>query len=575
MNPINRYKNSIIPLVLIIILCLGCKKKENVNPVVVISVDTGGYKPPVNLQHISVLTQHNDNNRAGLNNRETKLTTANVNAKQFGKLFSLAVDDQVFAQPLVVGSLPISSGSHNVVFIATVNNSVYAFDADGGKLYWKQNYTESGMRPPNASDMSSTWCNPYRDIIGSIGIIGTPVIDSVGKTIYFVARSTDGTNYVQYLHAVNILNGSERTGSPVKIAASVSGTGDGNVSGVVSFDPRRNNQRQGLTLVNGVVYISFSSHCDWNPYHGWILGYNSKTLQQQTIYNDTPNGEEGGLWESGMGVAADAQGNLYVVSGNGTVGKPVFYTQPGNGTGENTTSSDPTDPSGRAESAMKLTPSGSTLQVSSYFTPTNYLDLNINDLDYGVMGTLLIPNTSLYLTGCKDGNLYLLNKDNMGGYSYSFNQVAQTIPLNASMHCQPAYYKGSTNEFVYVWSENDQLRALSFNRGSNSFATNQITSPDIGPTGPTGADLSVSSNGSVNGTGILWASYPTSGDGSSFTPGILRAFDANDITKELWNSNMNTGDGVGFFAKFSSPTVADGHVYLATFSNKVQVYGLK
>lgn len=563
-------------VILLIVCCFGCKKTpvptNNNN-----NNNNNGGTPiiTVNTQHISVLTQHNDNTRAGLNNQETKLTTANVNAKQFGELFSLSVDDYVFAQPLVVGNLPISSGTHNVVFIATVNNSVYAYDGDNGKLYWKKNFTATGMRPPSAADMNSSWCSPYNDIPGSIGIIGTPVIDSAGQTIYFVARSTDGTTFVQYLHAVNLVTGSEQAGSPVKLSGSVSGTGDGNDNGVVSFDPRRNNQRQGLVLVNGVVYISFSSHCDWNPYHGWILGYNSKTLQQQTVYCDTPNGEQGGIWESGMGIVADAQGNLYVDTGNGTVGTPVPYTEPGNGTGESTSSPNPSDLTNRAETAMKLTPSGTTLQVASFFTPSNYLDLNINDLDYGVMGTFLIPNTTCYVTGCKDGNIYLLNKDNMGGYSYSTNQILQTIPLNVTMHCQPAYYKGSANEFVYIWSEGDQLRAFPFNRANNNFSSNQIVAGTGGPTGPTGVDISVSSNGTLDGTGIVWASYPIGANQNSVAPGILRAFDANDITKELWNSSQTVGDGVGYYAKFSSPTVADGHVYLATFSNSVNVYGLK
>jgi outer membrane protein assembly factor BamB len=192
------------------------------------------------------------------------------------------------------------------------------------------------------------------------------------------------------------------------------------------------------------------------------------------------------------------------------------------------------------------------------------------------MGTMLIPNTNYYLTGCKDGNLYLLDKDNMGGYSNSSNQVQQTIPLNAGLHSQPAYFKGSVNEFVYVWSENDVLRALPFNRSTNTFSNLQIVSSAIGPVGGCGADLSVSSNGSVDGTGILWATYAISGDaGHDNSPGILRAFDANDITKELWNSNQSANDHVGNYAKFSPPTVANGHVYLATFSNQVVVYGLK
>jgi hypothetical protein len=569
------FRKVLLPFLLAVI-CYGCGKKGNNNsgggnPNPVSTPDTNTGKP--NNEHISVLTQHNDNTRAGLNNQETVLTTSNVNSKEFGKLFSLTVDDEVYAQPLVYAGLSIGSGTHNVVFIATVSNSVYAYDADKGNLYWKKNFTVSGMRAPLASDMNSSWCNPYQDFTAYIGIVGTPVIDSVSKTMYFVARSTNGASFVQYLHAIDITTGNEQAGSPVEISASVAGTGDGSSNSVVSFDPRRNNQRQGLALVNGVVYISYASHCDWNPYHGWILGYDARTLQQKSVYNVTPNGEAGGIWESGMGIAADEQGNLYVVTGNGTVGQGG-YTASDNGTNDIVSNPNPSDLSERGESALKLTPSGSTLQVSSFFTPINFYNLNINDRDYGVMGALLMPGTNLYLTGCKDGNVYLLNKDNMGGYSFSGNLIVQAIPLNDNFHCQPAYYKGASNQYIYIWSENDQLRAFPFN--GSKLATNPVVSSVNGPVGPTGANLSVSSNGTTNGTGILWASYGTNGDaGGAVGPGILRAFDASDVTKELWNSGQNYKDYPGYFAKFSSPTVVNGHVYLATFSRQVAVYGLK
>ncbi len=276
-----------------------------------------------------------------------------------------------------------------------------------------------------------------------------------------------------------------------------------------------------------------------------------------------------------MGIAADSQGNLYVTTGNGTVGKPSPYSEDANGTAENTASPDPTDLSGRSESAIKLTPSGNTLQVTSYFTPFNYVNLNRNDIDYGVMGTFLIPNSTYYFTGGKDGNLYLLNKDNMGGYSASTNNVQQTIPIYANLHCQPAYYNGGGTEFIYVWSENDQLRALPFNRAS-SMIGNQTTSIIPGPQGQSGAVLSVSSNGTTSGTGIVWAAYAQSGDAeSNVTRGIVRAFSANNISTELWNSNQTSGDAPGNYAKFSSPTIANGHLYLPTFSGQVVVYGLK
>jgi hypothetical protein len=269
------------------------------------------------------------------------------------------------------------------------------------------------------------------------------------------------------------------------------------------------------------------------------------------------------MWESGTGMAADATGNLYVVTGNGTVGD----------------AGDPTSSINRGSSALKLTPTGLTLRVASYFTPFNYQFLNDNDLDYGGMGALLIPNSSLFLTGGKDGNLYLLNKDDMGGYLPSSNQVQQVVPTsgNANMHCQAAYYKGSSKEFVYVWSENDPLRAIPFDRASNLLsAQSQVFSTAAGPTGQSGAILSVSSNGSQDGTGILWASYAYSGDAEhAVSPGILRAFDANDVTKQLWNNQLNPHDASGYYAKFAAPTIANGHVYLPTFSNRVVVYGLQ
>jgi len=539
----------------ILLFCIACKKKEHSNPI--------GNNVATNDQHISVFTQHNNNYRAGLNNRETKLTTSNVNAAQFGKLFTLSVDDQVYAQPLVYGNLSIGGVMHNVAFIATVNNSVYAYDGDSGTLYWHKNYTVSGMRAPKNTDMTGACGGAYQDFSGNIGIVGTPVIDSAAQIIYFVARSTDGTNFVQYLHAVNIINGGEVAGSPVKINATMAGNGDGSVNNVVSFDPQRNNQRAALTLLNGIVYVTFSSHCDWAPYHGWILGYNTTTLQQQIVYNDTPNGYDGGIWESGTGMAADAQGNLYVVTGNGKVGD----------------NNDPTILTNRGESALKLTPTGSTLKVSSYYTPYNYQNLEANDLDYGCMGAFLLPNSNYYFTGCKDGNIYVLNKDNMGGYTANSDQIQQIITLssNSNNHCQPAYYKGSATEFVYIWPENDQLRAFPFNRGSNTFTvSNEVISTVSGPTGQSGAVISVSSNGTTDGTGIVWTSYAASGDAEhTVSPGILRAFDANNITKELWDNSQVSSDGAGNFAKFSSPTVANGHVYLPTFSNQVVVYGLK
>lgn len=558
----------------------ACKKTQILSDISIskISVDTSSnIISNINSQHISITTQHNDNGRTGQNNNELVLNINNVNQTNFRKLFSLIVDDEVYAQPLVMGNLDINGAKHNVVILATVNNTLYAYDGDNGNLYWKKNYTINGMRTPNANDVKSTWCTPYTNITASIGIIGTPVIDSLTNTIYFVARSTDGVQFKQHLHAVDITNGNEKLNSPIEITAKISGKGDANINNNVFFDPLRNNQRQGLALVNGVVFISYASHCDLNPFHGWVLGYDTKNLQQLYVYNTTPDGEEGGIWQSGMGIAADETGSLYIVTGNGTVGTPSPYSIiPGNGTAENIASIFPENLSGRSESAIKLTPTnGNNLKITSYFTPFNYVQMNINDNDYGVMGSFLVPNTNLYFTGAKDGNLYILDKDNMGGYSSNVNNVRQTISISGNLHCQPAFFKGVNKEYAYIWSENDKLRAIEFNRSSNIFNSNQIYANVPGPSGQTGAMISVSSDNGKAGTGIVWTSYASSGDAENGTQkGILRAFDANDISKELWNSNINPGDYVPSFAKFCSPTIANGHVYLATFSGQVLVYGL-
>jgi outer membrane protein assembly factor BamB len=513
---------------------------------------------------VSVLTQHNDHTRSGWNSNETLLTTDNVNVEHFGKQFVLSVDGQTYAQPLVVARVSIGGGEHNVVYVATVNNTVYAFDGDNGKVYWQKNYTQPGMRPPKNTDMTGACGGGYQDFSGNMGIVGTPVIDPAAQRMYFVARSTTGSTYVQYLHAVNIVDGNEVAGSPVPITASVAGSGDGNVGGTITFDAQRQNQRQGLTLANGIVYITWSSHCDWGPYHGWVIGYDASTLARQVVYNATPDGGLGGMWESGMGMAVDADGALYVVTGNGTAG----------------VGNDPTNVINRGSSALKLTRSGATLSVASWFTPFDYQNLNTYDLDYGGMGALLIPNSNYFLTGGKDGKLYLLNKDNMGGFQAGSNNVQQVLFLasGANMHAQAAYYKGSSKEFVYVWSENDPLRAIPFDRATNTLdASGMTVFAQGGPTGQSGAVLSVSSNGSQDGTGIVWAAHAFTGDAEhDVSPGILRAFDARDVSKELWNNRQNTSrDAAGSYAKFASPTIANGRVYLPTFSNQVVVYGLR
>jgi hypothetical protein len=241
---------------------------------------------------------------------------------------------------------------------------------------------------------------------------------------------------------------------------------------------------------------------------------------------------------------------------------------------------DPTNTLNRGESALKLSVNGNTLKVNSFFTPYNYQYLENNDLDYGGLGAFLIPSTNLFFSGCKDGNLYILDKDNMGGYNVNANQIYQTVGFNnpnANMHCQPSYFKANTGAYIYVWPENEPLHQIPFIAGKLDI-TQQKTYNVNGPVGQNGAVISVSSNGNIDSTGIVWLSHaiPPYDAEHGVRPGILRAFSATDVTKELWNSNTNTQlDGGGSYAKFSSPTIANGHVYLPTFSNQVVVYGLK
>ena len=517
----------------------------------------------------SVLTQHNDINRTGWYDNETILNKNNVRQGSFGRIFVRAVDDQVYSQPLVKLGLTMPGiGKKNIVFVATVHNSIYAFDADSANVsspYWKVNLTGINSRVINKSDETGACGGFYNDFSGNMGIVGTPVIDSTTNTMYVVARSIDTTGGVrkanQYLHALDITTGAERSNSPVLITATVTGTGDGSVGGSVSFDPLHQNQRSGLLLLNGIVYIAWASHCDWGPYHGWLMGYDKTTLQQKYIYNSTPDGYNGGIWMCGGGPSADKDGNIYLAVGNGSVG----------------TSTDPTDLRNRSESALKLSPSGNGFTVKSYFTPRNYETLEGADLDFGVTQLMLIPGTNRAIVGVKDGHLYLLDKDNMGGYSSVADNAAQKIDLgsNSFLRSAMSYFNGS-KKYIYSWSENSLLRAYPFDPISNLIdVNNAIVSGVQGPTGNNGAVLSVSSNGPVDSTGILWASYAANGDANQSTrPGMLRAMDATDVTKELWNSSIYAKDNPGNYAKFNCPTIANGKVYLATFSNQLAVYGL-
>ena len=519
---------------------------------------------------VPVFTQHNDSNRSGMNLSESFLNVTNVNTNQFGLVFSRNVDDQIYAQPLVMTNVNLlGRGTHNIVIVATVNDSVYAFDADDASVetpYW----TDSFINPPNIVAPANTdesalgACGGnYQDFSGNIGIVGTPVIDPATQTIYLVARTKEnGSTFVQKLHALDATTGAERPNSPVIITASCAGTGAGSSGGVITFDPARQNQRGGLALVNGTVYIMWTSHCDNGPYHGWVMGYDATSLQRVAVYNDTPNGSDGGIWMSGQAPAIDSSGNLYLATGNGTV--------------------DTSGGANRGESFLKLTRSNTNLLVSSWFTPYDWQNLENGDIDLGSGGLLLIPGTSLAFSGGKEGIMYLVNRDSMGGLTASTttnDNIVQSFAVTTDeVHGGPVWWDTAGASYGYVWPSSVKLQQYAFNRGAGKFTLPVFAqSPTAAPGGQPGGILALSSQGTNGGTAILWAVHQLNGDANQqVLPGILHAYDARNVGVELWNSEqLSWRDTVGKFAKFVPPTVANGKVYLATFANRLNVYGLQ
>jgi hypothetical protein len=505
----------------------------------------------------AIVTQHNDAGRTGQNLTETVLNTSNVNVNSFGKLFARTVDGQIYAQPLYLPGLTMQGGTHNVVFVATMHNSVYAFDADdpnASVALWQVNLGT----PVPSQDISST----YRDITPEIGVLSTPVIDPASGTIYVVAKTknTGNSTYHFQLHALDVLTGAEKFAGPVEITGQVSGTGDGSTGGQVLLDPLHHLNRPGLLLLNGILYLGFGSLGDIFPYHGWVLAYNASTLQPAGIFNATPNGSEGAIWQGGNGLAGDAAGNIYLMTGNGTFNANSSGTEYG-------------------DSFLKLTPSPA-LTVADYFTPFNQAALSSSDADLGSGGPMLLPGTSLMAGMGKDGILRLLNTNNLGKFNSASNndlQEFQAISSSFPSIASPIYWNSPNNgPAVYLWGPNDFLKAFKFT--GSSFQTTPVSQSTMTEVGgdSTSVPLSLSANGSQAGTGIIWASAAFSLDPNQQTvPGILRAFNAMDLSVELWNSRLNAArDDVGNYGKFAPPTIANGKVYLATFSSQLLAYGL-
>src|SRR5580658_6894019 len=475
--------------------------------------------PPSQAQ-VSITTERYDNSRTGANLNETALTTSNVNVNQFGKLYSYTIDGSVFAQPLYVPSVVIpNQGTYNVVYVATMNDVIYALDADSnavnGGVLWKvdlRNPAAGVTAIPIANIVGSNSLN----IVGTVGIESTPVIDLTSNTIYLVARTMEvsgsTTNYVARLHALDITTGSEKFGGPVVIQGSVPGTGQGSSGGTLTLSTFFQNQRSSLALVNGLVVFAFASHEDQYDWHGWVLSYNAATLQQTSIYCATPNGQNGGMWMSGRAPVVDSSGNLYYATGNG----------------------DWDGVSSFGDSIVKLSTSGGVLTQTDYFTPDNYATLQADDLDLGSSGPLLIPGTSFLITAGKTSEFFLLQSTNLGHEASGNSTALQDFSLSGAIHAGPVFWNRTTGAgpTLYVWpAGSNALQAFQFT--NSLFNTTPLSySSILTSTGYTDGTLSLSANGSTAGTGVVWASTGVADGTHGTVAGVVRAFDTNNLTTE-------------------------------------------
>jgi len=507
--------------------------------------------PPAPSAHTDVVTYKNDLARTGQNLTESVLTTGNVNASRFGLQRVLAVDGNVDATPLYLSALTVQGAAHDVLFVATEMDSLYAFDSATGSLLWHVSLLPGGESPIKQLP------DGCQQVAPTIGITATPVIDrSAGAhgVIYVVAMSvTASGTYHQRLHALDVTTGAEVSGGPVDIAASYP-----TLAGSTSFDPLQYEERAALLLLNGTLYTSWTSHCDAYPYTGWIIGYDSRTLARTAVLNVAPNsgGMGPAIWMSGGGPAADAAGNIYVLTANG-----VFETT--------------LDAQGRpnqgdyGNSFLKLSTVSGALAVSDYFTMYNEVAESASDLDLGSGAILLLPDLNdsggvvrhLAIGAGKDGNLYVVNRDALGGFNSGSNHIWQELPgaLAGGIWSTPAYFNGS----IYYGPSNGALRAFAIR--SALLAATPSSSTSMSFTYP-GASPAISANGAANG--IVWAH-------ENGTPAVLHAYDAADLTRELYNSSQapDGRDQFGPGNKFITPVIADGRVFVGG-QKVVAVFGL-
>lgn len=517
---------------------------------------------------VGVFTQHNDLSRTGQNVNETVLTTSVVGSTStFGEKFSHPVDGYVYAQPLYVANVSIpNQGTHNVIYVATEGDSVFAFDADNNaganaSPLWQASLIDAGHgAAAGATTVSSANDIGCGDLIPQVGITSTPVIDPSTNTMYVEAKSKENGAYVHRIHALDITTGAEKNPGPAAVTATVSGTGDGSAAGQLSFNSLQHMNRSGLLLVNGVLYVTYASHCDFSPYHGWLFAYDAGTLTQKGVYVTTPNGGLGGFWMAGSGIAADSNANLYIASGNGdfdTTNVPAKEL---------------------SDSILKIILDNKGLSLADYFTPYDQAGLESGDVDLGSGGVVLLPDQpgnfkhELVEVG-KEGTIYLVNRDQMTANNMHYcasncssdPQIVQELQFEiGGLWSLPAYW----NNNVYFWGAGDVLKSFQLNNGLLSSSPGSSSTASLGfPS----ATPSVSSNGTSNG--IVWA-IDTTNYNSPAGPAVLHAFDATNVANELYNSTMaaNNRDQAGPPAKFAVPTIANGKVYIGT-ATELDVYG--
>jgi len=490
------------------------------------------------LAQVSVLNVNYDKEQTGANLQETILQPSQ-NWATFGKLGTYAVDGQVYTQPLYVPGVSINSHAYNVVYVATMHNSVYAFDADSPQTatpLWQVNL---GPSVPSGE-------YNFNDILPEIGILGTPAIDATNQVLYVVANTLppgSASVPIFQLHALSLVDGHEMNGGPVQIAATFSGNGAGSSAGTIAFDATQQLQRPGLMLANGMLYIGFGSHADAGNYHGWLMAYDPSTLQFKAVFNTSPNGRQSAIWQSGRAPAIDTSGDIYAVTGNGDWDGQVNF----------------------GESVMHF--SGTDLSLKDWYTPQEWSDLNSQDEDMGSAGAILIPNTNLLLSGGKAGMLYLVQTESMGHLGPDDTSTVQGVQVNGWGMFNMVLWSQET-PVLYEFEPFLNLKAFQIVKGQ---INSTILSQYAPPISSAYVGMALSANGTQNG--ILWL---TTGDLSvDGVPGTLHALDATNLAVEYWNSGQasNGRDTLGGLAKFATPTIANGRVYVPTFSNSVTIYG--